>query len=107
MPDDFVIVLTTWPNDADPLAFAREMVEERLAACVNVLPEMTSVYRWEGRTEQSAERQVLMKTTRSRVDALRDRLHTLHPYEVPEFLVVPIADGSDAYLTWLGDCLNS
>jgi periplasmic divalent cation tolerance protein len=70
---------------------------------VNVLAPMESVYRWEGQIEQDTERQLVMKTSRERVPALWERLRELHPYEVPEFLVLPIVDGSDAYLRWVGE----
>ena len=103
MTPEYVIVLTTLPADADAAAFGRTLVEERLAACVNVLPAMDSVFRWEGRVEQDAERQVVLKTSRDRTAALWDRIRELHPYEVPEFVVLPILDGSDAYLRWLGE----
>lgn len=103
MQPDYVIVLTTLPADADGGAFGRTLVEERLAACVNILPAMESVFRWEGRVEQDAERQVIVKTARERVAALWDRIRELHPYEVPEFVVLSISDGSDAYLRWLGE----
>ena len=103
MTADYVIVLTTLPADADGTAFGRGLVEEKLAACVNVLPAMESVYRWEGRIERETERQVIIKTSRDRVAALWDRVRELHPYEVPEFLVIPIADGNEAYLRWVGD----
>ena len=83
---DAVLVLTTLGSDADAVEFARILVEEHLAACVNVLPPMTSVYRWKGGVEQESEHQVVIKTTRGRVDALASRLHKLHPYDVPEFL---------------------
>jgi periplasmic divalent cation tolerance protein len=103
MNPEYVIVLTTIPSDADGAAFGQSLVEERLAACVNVLPVMESVYRWEGRVEHETERQVVIKTSRERVVALWDRVRELHPYEVPEFVVVPIIDGNDAYLRWMGD----
>jgi len=103
---DAVLVLTTLGLDADAVGFARVLVEEHLAACVNVLPPMTSVYRWKGSVEQESERQVVIKTTRSRVDALAARLRKLHPYEVPEFLVIAVSDGSDAYLAWLGESVR-
>ncbi|MCM3881063.1 MAG: divalent-cation tolerance protein CutA, partial [Vicinamibacterales bacterium] len=74
-----------------------------LAACVNVFGEMESVYRWKGALETERERQVLIKTTAGRVAALRTRLHEIHAYEVPEFLVVPVVDGSERYLSWLRD----
>jgi len=96
-----VLVLTTWPADRDPAPLARTLVDERLAACVNVLPAMRSYYRWQGSLQEDAEHQVVLKTTADRVHALRARLHTLHPYDVPEFLVLPVSDGSKGYLDWL------
>ena len=103
MPDEYVIVLTTLPADADAPALAVTLVAERLAGCVNLLGEMTSVYRWEGDVAQDAERQVVIKTTRASVGPLWDRLRDLHPYDLPEFIVIPIIDGNDAYLRWIGD----
>ena len=103
MTPEYVVVLTTLPADVDSVAFARGIIEERLAACVNLLPPMQSVYRWEGHVEQEAERQLIIKTTRDRTLALWDRVRELHPYEVPEFVVVPIVDGNDAYLRWIGE----
>jgi periplasmic divalent cation tolerance protein len=100
---DYVFVLTTLPADADARAFARRLVELRLAACVNLLPPMESVYRWEGDIEEEPERQVVIKTTRQRVPALWDGVRDLHPYDIPEFVVLPIVDGNDAYLRWIGE----
>jgi len=100
---DYVIVLTTLPADADVSTFAHTLVQGRLAACVNLLPAMESVYRWEGKIEQASERQLVIKTSRGRLPALWDRVRELHPYEVPEFIVLPIAGGSDAYLRWVGE----
>jgi periplasmic divalent cation tolerance protein len=103
VPPEYVIVLTTIGSGADGAALARTLVGERLVACVNVLPPMTSVYRWKDTVEQESEQQLLMKTTSARVDALRARLGELHPYEVSEFLVIPVESGSQAYLSWLRD----
>jgi periplasmic divalent cation tolerance protein len=103
MSAEYVVVLTTLPVDADGEAFGRALVEERLAACVNLLAPMESVYRWEGRVEVETERQIIIKTSRERLPALWDRVRELHPYEVPEFLVLPIADGNEAYLRWVGE----
>ena len=103
---DAVLVLTTIGADAGAAELARALVEEHLAACVNVLPAMTSIYRWKGGVEQDQERQIIIKTTRARVDALAARLRKLHPYEVPEFLVIGVSDGSDAYLAWLGESVD-
>jgi len=96
-----VLVLTTWPAATDAAAFAGALVEERLAACVNVLGQMQSTYRWKDAIETEPERQILIKTTESRLSALEARIRELHPYEVPEFLVVRAERGSDAYTAWL------
>jgi periplasmic divalent cation tolerance protein len=103
---DPVIVLTTVAADVDAESLARLLVDERLAACVNVLPVMTSIYRWKGAVEQDREQQLVIKTTAPRLEALETRLRALHPYEVPEFLVIDIAGGSAAYLEWLGEATN-
>jgi periplasmic divalent cation tolerance protein len=100
---EYVIVLTTVPADADGRALARTLVEERLAACVNLLAPMDSVFRWEGQVEVDREQQLVMKTSQARLAALWDRIRELHPYEVPEFVVVPVIDGSDAYLRWIAE----
>jgi periplasmic divalent cation tolerance protein len=96
-----VLVLTTLPIDADGGAFARALVDERLAACVNVLPAMTSIYRWKGQVEQDREQQVIIKTTRDRLAVLEARVRELHSYELPEFLVIAASGGAEAYLTWV------
>ena len=101
-----MIVLTTLGAPAEAAAFARVLVDERLAACVNVLPAMTSVYRWKGAIEEDREQQLVIKTTSDRVEALEARFHELHPYEVPEFLVVEVTGGSPAYLAWLGESVQ-
>ena len=101
MENDCVIVWTTIAKTADGRGMASMLVNERLAACVNVLPEMESTYRWKGQVEIEHERQVIMKTTAARIPALRARVHELHDYEMPEFIVMPIVGGSDAYLNWI------
>jgi periplasmic divalent cation tolerance protein len=102
-----VIVLTTLGADADATSLARTLVEERLAACVNVLAPMMSTYRWKGSIEQDREQQLVIKTTSARVPALEARLRDLHPYELPEFLVLPVSTGSEAYLRWVGENTTS
>ena len=104
---DYVLVLSTLPADADAAAFARALVEDRLAACVNMLPVMESVFRWEGRVDCETERQIVIKTLRARVPALWERVRALHPYAVPEFIVLPIVDGNAAYLNWLAESTSS
>jgi uncharacterized protein involved in tolerance to divalent cations len=101
MENDCVVVWTTIGHTADGRDMASILVNERLAACVNVMPEMESIYRWKGQVEADHERQLVIKTTVARVAALRARLHELHDYDVPEFIVIPIAGGSEAYLNWI------
>jgi periplasmic divalent cation tolerance protein len=103
MSHEYVMVLTTLPADADGAAFAHALVDARLAACVNLLAAMESIYYWEGEIEHETERQVVIKTSKDRVAALWDRVRELHPYDVPEFLVLPIVDGNDAYLKWVAE----
>jgi periplasmic divalent cation tolerance protein len=101
-PDsEFVLILTTVPDDLDVDGLIRPLVAEGLVACANVLAPMRSIYRWRGAVETAGERQVIFKTTRTRVSVVQARLAGRHPYEVPEFLVLPIAEGSDGYLRWL------
>ena len=101
--DEFVVALTTLPAEGDVETLARQLVEDKLAACVNILPPMRSVYRWKGVVESADERQLVIKTTRACVPALESRLHALHPYDLPEFIVLPITQGSAPYLSWLSD----
>jgi periplasmic divalent cation tolerance protein len=98
---DCVVVLVTAP-DADTAArIARTLVEEKLAACGNVLPGVRSIYRWEGKVEDAAEALLLLKTGRARFKEIVDRVRELHPYDVPEVIALPIAAGYDAYLDWI------
>jgi periplasmic divalent cation tolerance protein len=96
-----VIVLTTVGTTFDVVPFARTLVDEHLAACVNVLPQMQSVYRWQGQVQVDDERQLIIKTSAERLEALQLRVRALHPYELPELLVIDAAGGSLAYLDWL------
>src|ERR1700756_3144595 len=95
-----VLVPTTVPDAARGEAIARELVEGHLAACVNVLAPMTSFYRWKDALERDTEHQLVIKTTPDRVAAVEARLNQLHPYELPEFVVVPVAHGSAKYAKW-------
>ncbi len=97
----FQIVLTTCPDAASAEHIARALVEEGLAACVNILPPMRSIYRWKGKIEDATEQLLVIKSAAARFPAIRDRLRALHPYELPEIIAVPIADGLPDYLAWL------
>jgi len=98
-------VLTTIGSETDALGLARTLIDERLAACVNVLPAMVSVYRWKGSVEQEKEHQVVIKTSADRLAALEIRLRQLHPYELPEFLVLDVGGGA-AYLAWVRESVS-
>jgi periplasmic divalent cation tolerance protein len=99
---DLILILTTMPDDDRAAAVARTLVDERLAACVNVHAAMASTYHWQGEIEIGGERQLVIKTTRARLAALEARLRALHPYQLPEFVVLE-ASASDTYAAWVGE----
>ena len=103
---DLVLVLTTMPDDLHAEELARTLVDERLAACVNVSGPMISTYRWKGQIETASERQVTIKTTRARLPALEARMRALHPYELPEWVTLDV-EASDAYAGWVNDAAKS
>jgi periplasmic divalent cation tolerance protein len=98
-----VIVLSAVGAPPDAERIARALVEERLAACVNVVPGVVSIYRWKGNVEQEPELMLVIKTMAAQLDALKARLLELHPYELAEVVVIPIVGGHQAYLDWLAD----
>jgi len=98
---DVRVVLVTAPDPATAERLARTLVEERLAACVNVVPAIRSIYRWEGRVEEADELLLLAKTRADRGAALAARVRELHPYALPEVLELPALGGSEAYLGWV------
>jgi len=95
------VVLVTVPDADAGVILARRIVGERLAACGNVIPGLTSVYRWDGEIQEDPEALVVFKTTPAAIDDLKRRVSELHSYEVPEFLVLPVVDGAEPYLRWL------
>lgn len=106
--DDRVrVVLVTVPDLATGEEIVRLLVEERLAACGTLLPGAVSIYRWEGEVERAEECVVLLKTTPTQAGRLVERVAALHPYDVPEALVLPVAAGLASYLAWVGDATGS
>jgi periplasmic divalent cation tolerance protein len=99
------IVLTTAANQEEARRLGRALVEERLAACATLIPGVESIYRWKGEVESSGETVLLLKTGADELAALEARLHELHSYETPEFLVLEVAAGSQGYLRWLMESL--
>jgi len=101
--NEVVIVLTNLPDRAAAMKLAQELVAKRLAACVNVLAECTSVYRWKGEIEHAVEVPVLIKTRMERYAEVEAVIRELHPYELPEIVAVPAVRGLEQYLQWVAD----
>jgi periplasmic divalent cation tolerance protein len=98
---DRLVVLSTVGGEEEAERIAQRLVEQGLAACVNVLPGVVSIYRWKGRVERDVERLLLIKTRAERFEALREAIVALHPYEVPEIVALPVTAGHRPYLDWL------
>ena len=100
---EFVVVLVTTSSAEEGVRLGRALVEERLAACANVIGPIRSIYRWQGAVEEAEERLVVLKARAADVPALETRVRALHSYEVPEVLALPVTAGSAPYLAWLAD----
>jgi periplasmic divalent cation tolerance protein len=98
---DVRVALSTAPDEDVAARIARALVDERLAACANLVPSVRSIYRWQGAVEDAREVLLVIKTRADRVDALAERLRALHPYDVPELVVLPVAGGLAPYLDWV------
>ena len=96
-----MLVLTTLPNSDAAVELAKAVVEERLAACANLMPAVRSIYRWQGKVHDENEVIVLIKTRQEHFERLKARILELHPYEVPEVLAIPVEQGYAAYLEWI------
>jgi periplasmic divalent cation tolerance protein len=102
---EYVLAITTCPeNEANSIAYS--LVEDKLCACANIISGITSIYSWKGKIETSTECLVLMKTERNLTDRLYNTLLEIHSYEVPEFVVISIDDGSKEYLSWISECVD-
>ncbi len=100
---DAMVIFCTCRDAEEARRIARDLVESRLAACVNILPPMESIYRWRGEIEAAQEVLLLIKTMRERFPALQQRIIHLHSYDTPEIIALPIADGLEKYLAWIRD----
>ncbi|MGH8370773.1 MAG: divalent-cation tolerance protein CutA [Gammaproteobacteria bacterium] len=101
MPGNHIVIFCTVPDPGSGGRIGQTLVEERLAACVNMVPNLTSIYRWQGAVQQASECLLLIKTTATRFEALAERLKALHPYDVPEIVALPITHGLPSYLNWI------
>lgn len=102
----YLLVLNTCPDREIAEKIARALVEQNLAACINILPGLTSVYRWEGQIETTQEHLLIIKTHSDRYQAVETYLRNNHPYELPEIIAVPIERGLTDYLQWIDSCLS-
>jgi periplasmic divalent cation tolerance protein len=102
-PSRVLLVFTTFPDADTARELGTKLVEEQVAACVNLLAPALSVYRWNGGVETAAEVPAIVKTTAGRFPELRELLLRIHPYEVPELVAVPVEDGAAAYLSWVAE----
>src|ERR1700686_4085845 len=98
---DKIVVLTTCDSEELATRLARHLMDQRLAACVNIVPGARSVYRWKDKIEESTEVLLMIKSRRELFPALRDEIEKIHTYEVPEIIAMPVVDGSEAYLSWI------
>jgi periplasmic divalent cation tolerance protein len=103
---DKVMIFSTAGNEAEARKIAQALVERRLAACVNVVPRIQSVYRWEGKVETAEEFLLIIKTTKTRSAEVKAAIRELHSYDVPECIVVSIESGSEEYLKWIEESLG-
>jgi periplasmic divalent cation tolerance protein len=99
------VILSTAGSEDEARKIAQHLMEHQLAACVNILPGMESIYRWQGRVESAREWLLLIKTTAEKFPAVRDAIRQVHSYELPECMAIAIEDGSEKYLQWIGDCV--
>lgn len=99
--NEVLLVLTNVPDEATGVAIARRLVDDRLSACVNLLPAVRSIYRWQGAAEETAETTLLIKTTQQRYHDVEAAIRAQHPYELPEIIALPVAAGLPAYLAWV------
>ncbi len=98
---DTIVVLVTTPSAEKAAEIARTLVEEKLAACGNILPAIRSIYLWQGKVQDDEEALLVLKAPRKRFEELRDRVLALHPYQVPEVIALPIEAGNEAYIDWI------
>ncbi len=102
----YQIVMTTFPDMDSAQQLAERLINQQLAACVNILPSMTSIYCWQGKLEHGQEHQLLIKTEQNRTQDVQNAIERLHPYELPEIIVVPIVDGHKPYLNWISESVK-
>lgn len=101
--DDHIIMLTTLPDEAAARELARALISAKLAACINIMPRMTSIYSWKGKLEEGQEHLLIIKTRSERYAAIEQAIKAQHPYELPEIIATPISHGLPEYMNWIDE----
>lgn len=107
MPERVILIITTLPGQEEAERLAHSLVEQKLAACVNIHGPMTSVYSWKGKIEHDTERQLVIKTTAACYQAVENFIKQEHPYELPEILALPVSGGLSGYTEWVNSCTKN
>lgn len=102
----YQIILCTCPDSATARAIAHHLVDKSLAACVNVLPGVTSIYRWQGQIESAEEHLLIIKSQQALFDTIEVAIKSIHPYDVPEIVAIKLDQGSEDYLKWIDSCVS-
>ncbi len=102
----YQLILSTYPDQQSATSIARQLISEKLAACVNIIPGLISVYEWEGALESSQEHLLLIKTQKHYFSEIETIIKNSHPYRIPEIIVINIENGSAEYLKWISSCLR-
>jgi periplasmic divalent cation tolerance protein len=101
--NNHIIILTTLPDEAVARSLAQELIKNQMAACINILPRMTSIYSWKGKIEEGQEHLLMIKTRAERYAAIEQAIRAQHPYELPEIIATPISHGLPEYLNWIDE----
>ena len=104
--NDFIIIFTTVNSDSEANRIGQKLIEERLAACVSIIPSVTSIFRWEGKISSESEQILIIKTQKKYFSKIREKILSIHTYNLPEIISVPITDGSEQYLKWVEEQLQ-
>ena len=104
--NDFILIISTVNSDLEAKKIGQTLIKEKLAACVNIIPSVISIFRWEGKISIESELILIAKSQKKLFPKIRDRILSLHPYDLPEIISIPITDGSKEYLKWIEDQLQ-
>ncbi len=106
MQSTYQIILCTCPDKESAENIARQLINDKIAACINILPGITSIYTWQGNIETDQEHLLLIKTRKDRFQTVEKSIQTCHPYEIPEIIAIPVENGLAEYLQWIESCLS-